>query len=276
MAHKSERGASGRSRSRRAASTQTAGLEVWRLSSDDLAPLSSEFSGSVFTGQDHRKRKRQSGSQQSPDGGLSGRSRSSQRAGESSLSSRGTYIVEWRWSGDGSDGPSGQDSCGNWSLSRSDSLQEMMCPPLPGQVPLEPTVTSNGLTAHGAVEASPANKSSTEKPTEYRERKGICGFLRSVWKALKHHFGCCRHSSAVDVVEPFVPPPDLDPEPDPDHSAVKPNNGSFASLFKVGKMIGSGGFGRVYEGKRKFDGKKVAIKQISKTDNNRYLDIVSC
>ncbi|XP_056102569.1 serine/threonine-protein kinase pim-2-like isoform X2 [Rhinichthys klamathensis goyatoka] len=145
----------------------------------------------------------------------------------------------------------------------------MMCPPLPGQVPLEPTVTSNGLTAHGAVEASPANKSSTE----YRERKGICGFLRSVWKALKHHFGCCRHSSAVDVVEPFVPPPDLDPEPDPDHSAVKPNNGSFASLFKVGKMIGSGGFGRVYEGKRKFDGKKVAIKQISKTDNNRYLDI---
>ncbi|XP_077080088.1 serine/threonine-protein kinase pim-3-like, partial [Siphateles boraxobius] len=144
-----------------------------------------------------------------------------------------------------------------------------MCSPLPGQVPVEPTVTSNGLTAQGAVEVSPANKSSTE----CRKRRGICTFLVSVWKAMKHHFGCCCHSSAVDVVEPFVPPPDLDPEPDPDHSAVKPNNESFASFFNVGKMTGSGGFGRVYEGTRKFDGKKVAIKQISKIDNNRYLDI---
>jgi len=37
----------------------------------------------------------------------------------------------------------------------------MMCPPLPGQVPVEPAVTSNGLIAQGAVEVSPANKSST-------------------------------------------------------------------------------------------------------------------
>ncbi|XP_077080089.1 uncharacterized protein LOC143732677 [Siphateles boraxobius] len=106
MAHMGEKGASGRSRSRRAASTQTAGLEVWSLSSDDLAPLSSEFSGSVFTGQDHRTRKRQNGSQQSPDDGCASR----RSCGELSLSSRGTYIVEWRWSGDGSDGPGEQDS----------------------------------------------------------------------------------------------------------------------------------------------------------------------
>jgi len=38
---------------------------------------------------------------------------------------------------------------------------EFMCPPLPGQVPVEPTVTSTGPTAQGAVEASPANRSST-------------------------------------------------------------------------------------------------------------------
>ncbi|XP_039517675.1 serine/threonine-protein kinase pim-3-like [Pimephales promelas] len=145
----------------------------------------------------------------------------------------------------------------------------MMCPPLPGQVPVEPAVTSNGLIAQGAVEASPANKSSTE----YREKKGLCGFLRRVWKAMKRHFGCRCHCSAVNVVEPFIPPPDLDPEPDPDHSAVKHNHESFASLFEVGEMIGSGGFGKVYEGMRKFDGKKVAIKQISKIDNNRYLAI---
>ncbi|KAG1930941.1 serine/threonine-protein kinase pim-2-like [Pimephales promelas] len=261
----------GPSRSRRAASTQMADLEVWRPSSDSLAPLSSEFTGSVLTGQDHWKR--QSGSQQSPDGGLSGRSRPSRRVGKLSLSSSGSYIVEWRWSGHGSDGPSEQDSCGHWSSSMSDSLQEMMCSPLPGQVPVEPKVASIGLPAQGAVEASPANKSSAAKPTKYREKKGLCGFLRSVWKALKRHFGCGCHCSAMTVVEPFVPPPDLDPEPDPDHSAVKHNNESFASLFKVGKMIGCGGFGRVYEGIRRFDGKKVAIKQISKIDNNRYLAI---
>ncbi|XP_056114581.1 serine/threonine-protein kinase pim-3-like [Rhinichthys klamathensis goyatoka] len=83
MAHIGERG--GRSRSSRAASTQTAGQE--RLGSDDgdqdplpdptqtlsqelpgyLAPLSSVFS--VSTGKADRKRKRQSGSQRSQDDG---------------------------------------------------------------------------------------------------------------------------------------------------------------------------------------------------------------
>jgi len=63
------------------------------------------------------------------------------------------------------------------------------------------------------------------KPTLCRKRKGIRGFLRRVWKAMRHRFGCCCHCSAVDDVEPFAPPADLDPEPDPDHSAVKPNNG---------------------------------------------------
>jgi len=105
----------------------------------------------------------------------------------------------------------------------------------------------------------------------------------------------------VDVVEPFVPPADLEPEPDPepspapDHSAVKTNNGkstviisptaliflkrnkgsikliffclfseSFESLYNVGEMIGSGGFGRVYEGTRRFDSKKVNLTELYK------------
>jgi len=76
-----------------------------------------------------------------------------------SLSSRGSYSVIWRWSGDGSDRPNQQ---GNRCLSRSDSLEEWMCPPLPGQVPVGPSETSNGRTVQGAVEeASPVNKSST-------------------------------------------------------------------------------------------------------------------
>lgn len=36
-----------------------------------------------------------------------------------------------------------------------------MCPQLPGQVTVKPTETLNGLTAQGAMEASPVNKSST-------------------------------------------------------------------------------------------------------------------
>ncbi|XP_077075464.1 uncharacterized protein LOC143728273 [Siphateles boraxobius] len=113
MSHIGDRGASGRSRSSRAASTQAAGQE--RLGSDDrdqdplpvstqtlsqelpgyLAPLSSVLSVSVSTGQADRKRKRQSGSQRSQDDGrpstsskrpakrsrkASGRSRSSRAA----------------------------------------------------------------------------------------------------------------------------------------------------------------------------------------------------
>ncbi|XP_048027165.1 myosin light chain kinase 2, skeletal/cardiac muscle-like isoform X2 [Megalobrama amblycephala] len=80
--------------------------------------------------------------------------------------------------------------------------------------------------------------------------------------------------------EPPSPAPDLEPESDPeppspapDHSGVKPINESFESLYDVGEMLGSGGFGRVYEGTRKFDGKKVAIKQMLKIDNDRYLHI---
>ncbi|XP_056114707.1 serine/threonine-protein kinase pim-3-like [Rhinichthys klamathensis goyatoka] len=87
---------------------------------------------------------------------------------------------------------------------------------------------------------------------------------------------CCCSCSAVNVVEPFIPPADPDPEPSspaPDHSCVKPNNESFESLYNVDRMIGSGGFGRVFLGTRKFDGKKVAIKRMSKIDNDRYLNI---
>ncbi|XP_056107185.1 uncharacterized protein LOC130085450 [Rhinichthys klamathensis goyatoka] len=131
-----------------------------------------------------------------------------------SLSSRGSYIVEWRWSGDISDSRNEQSGCSNCCLSRSESLEGFLCPPLPGQVPVEPTETeTNVRTAQGAMEDSPVNKSSTE---------------------------------------------------------------SFESLYNMGKMIGSGGFGRVYNATRKFDGKKVAIKRMRKIDNDRCLNIVSC
>ncbi|XP_067277555.1 serine/threonine-protein kinase pim-2-like isoform X1 [Pseudorasbora parva] len=313
MAHMmAEEGASGRSRSRRASFSQTAGQEVWRPGSDDrdqdplpdpthtpilelpshLAALSSEFS--VSAGPTDRRSEWQSGSRRSQDDGHPSTPSKSFRRGimstsslslsediivrrfcreTFSLSSRGSYIVDWRWSGDRSDSRNEQGSCSDCSLSRSDSLEEWTCPPLPGQVPVEPAETS-----HGLMEASPV-KSSTEKPSVCRKRKGVGPFLRNAWKAMKRSLLCCC-LSAVDVVETFVPPADLEPEPDPgpsspdpDHAGVKPNNDSFETLYHVGEMIGSGGFGRVFKGTRKFDGKKVAIKQMRKIDNNCYLDI---
>ncbi|XP_048017573.1 serine/threonine-protein kinase RAD53-like isoform X3 [Megalobrama amblycephala] len=297
---KAHRGGRGASRSRRASSSQTAGQEVWRPGSDDrhqdplpdptqtlsqelpgyLTPLPSE-SVFVSTGQDHWRRKWQSGSQQSPDDGRPStpfKRPATWSHRDSSAGSRGTYSVCWRRSGDGSESPNEQGSCGKRCLSRCDSLEEWMNPPLPGQVPVEPTVTLESWRQQRlAMESPPVKKSSTEKPTERRKRKGFRSFLKMLWKAMKSPFSCCCHSSAGDVVEPFVPPADLesspDPEPSPDHSRVKTKKESFESLFNVGEMIGSGGFGRVYEGRHKFDGKKVAIKRIRKTDNNRYLDI---
>ncbi|XDV46875.1 hypothetical protein PO909_016685, partial [Leuciscus waleckii] len=67
------------------------------------------------------------------------------------LCSRGSDSVEGSWSSGGWESPSEK------SLSRSNSLEGFLCPPLPGQVPVEPTETSTGRTAQGAVEASPVN-----------------------------------------------------------------------------------------------------------------------
>ncbi|XP_056107226.1 serine/threonine-protein kinase pim-2-like [Rhinichthys klamathensis goyatoka] len=58
-----------------------------------------------------------------------------------------------------------------------------------------------------------------------------------------------------------------------DSPVNKSSTESFESLYNMGKMIGSGGFGRVYNATRKFDGKKVAIKRMRKIDNDRYLNI---
>ncbi|CAM4706736.1 unnamed protein product [Leuciscus chuanchicus] len=256
------------SRSRRAAFSQTAGQEVWTRvmqNPDDGRPsTSSEHSRRVKVHQITNVSSCYSNILQSSGSFLSEVHVERRCREPLSLSSRGSYSVEW--SGDGSESPNQQ------GLSSSDSLEGFLCPPLPGQVPVEPTETSDGRTAQSAVEASPVNKSSREKAPERRKRE-IAGCFLRLWKALKGVFCCCS-CSAVDVVEAFVPDPDPEPSsPAPDHSGVKPNHESFESLYNVGKMIGSGGFGKVYLGTRRFDGKKVAIKRMRKIHNDRYLNI---
>jgi len=72
----------------------------------------------------------------------------------------------------------------NRSLSRSDSFQEGICPPPPSQVSIEPTDTSNVPTAHGAVEASPVNNSSTGE-IEIRQNDEYTQFLsKFFWNIL--------------------------------------------------------------------------------------------
>ncbi|XP_026100608.1 serine/threonine-protein kinase pim-2-like [Carassius auratus] len=80
---------------------------------------------------------------------------------------------------------------------------------------------------------------------------------------------CCQNK-----VEPFVPPPELDdPElsPVPEPSDCVPTNESISTRYIVQNIIGEGGYGKVYEGIRVSDGKKVAIKRIKKTVRDHYL-----
>ncbi|XP_043085417.1 serine/threonine-protein kinase pim-2-like [Puntigrus tetrazona] len=50
-----------------------------------------------------------------------------------------------------------------------------------------------------------------------------------------------------------------------------PSTESFHSRYMVKRIIGEGGYGKVYEGIRISDGKKVAIKYIEKSTRNQYL-----
>ncbi|CAM4534933.1 unnamed protein product [Leuciscus chuanchicus] len=113
----------------------------------------------------------------------------------------------------------------------------------------------------------PSTSSNHSRREKAPERMKKPGRFRKRWRGF----------FSRNVVEPFIPPADPVPEPSsspsPDHSGVKPNNESFESLYNVEKLIGSGVFGRVFLGTRKFDGKKVAIKRIRKIDNDRYLYI---
>ncbi|XP_026072646.1 uncharacterized protein LOC113052417 [Carassius auratus] len=174
------------------------------------------------------------------------------------------------------------------ALSSSDGCPEQSSFTLPGEVLVEPVKASACLklkTASRLDDSIPnvINEGSTDRPKleasvtkkgteERRKRRGIHSFFKSVWKAMKKPF-CCQNK-----VEPFVPPPELDdPElsPVPEPSDCVPTNESISTRYIVQNIIGEGGYGKVYEGIRISDGKKVAIKRIKKTVRDHYLQTVS-
>ncbi|XP_050982027.1 serine/threonine-protein kinase pim-2 [Labeo rohita] len=172
-------------------------------------------------------------------------------------------------------------------LSNSDSYHEESSFVLPGEVPVE----SVGASACMSLKAAPKlddttpdviSKDSIERlqleatvppkaTEERRKRKGVRSFFKRMWKAMKRPF----HSK--NKVEPFVPPPpeldDPEPSPAPEPLDFGPTNESIHSRYRVKKPIGEGGYGKVHEGIRISDGKKVAIKRIRKTPHDQYLQI---
>ncbi|XP_067108134.1 serine/threonine-protein kinase pim-1-like [Osmerus mordax] len=61
--------------------------------------------------------------------------------------------------------------------------------------------------------------------------------------------------------------------PKPQIRRNPPRRASFTSLYTVGDLLGEGGYGAVYEGKRKEDSQKVAIKFVPKHTMDCYLKL---
>ncbi|ROL42593.1 Serine/threonine-protein kinase pim-3 [Anabarilius grahami] len=239
--------ASGRSRSRSGAFTQTASQEVGTHGSGDnndqeplpnpaqplsqelpgyLAPLPSKLASSVSTDQTHRKRKRQSGSQRVPDDGspstsykrpakrtrtASGRSRS--RSG--AFTQTASQEVGTHGSGDNND----QEPLPNPAQPLSQELTGYLAP-LPSEL-----------------------ASSVSKDQTLRKKKRQSGIQQA---------------------------PD---DGRPSTSYKRPAKRTRTEAYAKGPLLGQGGFGSVYAGTPRSDGLPVAIKYVTKGRMNKRLKV---
>ncbi|XP_039531938.1 serine/threonine-protein kinase pim-1-like [Pimephales promelas] len=70
-----------------------------------------------------------------------------------------------------------------------------------------------------------------------------------------------------------TPPGPVHHSPAPGHSVDVTTEDDILSRFEIGKMLGFGGFGSVYEGKRLEDGLEVAVKFVRKKEGMKYINI---
>ncbi|KAG1935834.1 serine/threonine-protein kinase pim-2-like [Pimephales promelas] len=77
-----------------------------------------------------------------------------------------------------------------------------------------------------------------------------------------------------DYAQVQTPSAPVHHSPAPDHRADVTTEDDILSRFKIGKILGFGGFGKVYEGKRLEDGLEVAVKIVKKSKNMEYTRIL--
>ncbi|KAI2659313.1 Serine/threonine-protein kinase pim-1 [Labeo rohita] len=133
-----------------------------------------------------------------------------------------------------------------------------------------------------------------KKPKKGRKRKAVRSFFRRFRKAVKHLFPCRESKHVTPQVELDIPEPipvqvpsktksevavPATPElslhvSESSDSEISLDSGVRVSFFLVGKLLGSGSFGKVYEGTHIFNERiMVAIKNIKKRETDCYLDI---
>ncbi|XP_073722604.1 uncharacterized protein [Misgurnus anguillicaudatus] len=88
---------------------------------------------------------------------------------------------------------------------------------------------------------------------------GIRGFFRRTWLATKQTFSCLSSNTI---------------ERSPSYQKLfKPTDGDVQSYYKLGDILGKGGFGMVRRATRISDGQEVAVKFMSKLEDTRTLSI---
>ncbi|KAG1947362.1 serine/threonine-protein kinase pim-2 [Pimephales promelas] len=85
-------------------------------------------------------------------------------------------------------------------------------------------------------------------------------------------------SSGLEAVSPVdqqvqTPPASVHHSPASDHGVDVSTEDDILSRFEIGEMLGEGGYGSVYEGKRLEDGLEVAVKFVKKTESMEFINI---